>query len=337
LRSICDGFGPRHGQWFFDRWIEPIPTPFTKADRAAGYRWELSMRQVEVSRTPVFDDPRRARSFFEALVTDNTAIGRPEQVAIVLARQVPKTTKGPFRTRVFSAGTDVRLDFSYKHSPIKQYLKDGRALRIKAVINKPSDLDVLARIEHPPQPIDKARAINHRPLIIERAGQSCAIGSARFERIHQPHNRESHRTGALRLGDSRAIALAGALHIPLHAVTGPTNKSPRGHVAGLLGQPYSPTKMSYDLRRLRLHGPIARPPHSNTHTLTPQGTRVAVFYSKLQNRLLPPARRRQTTRPDPRPTRPHHPRAPRRRPRPQRPPRRIKLATSSRLPAPTKD
>ena len=44
-----------------------IPTPLTTVDRRAGYWWELSMRQVEVSRTLVFDDPRRARGFFEAL------------------------------------------------------------------------------------------------------------------------------------------------------------------------------------------------------------------------------------------------------------------------------
>lgn len=288
LQAICDSFGPQHVQWFFDRWIGAIPTPFTTADRDAGYWWELSMRQVEVSRTIVFDDPRRARAFFEALVADNIGIGRPEQIAIVFGRQVRKTTKGPFRTRVFDPGVDVKIDFSYKHSRIKQYLKDGRALRIEAVINKPRDLDVLARLEHLPELIAKARAINHRLLIIERAGQSCAIGSALFERIHQPYNREGHRTGALRFGDSRAMALAGALHILLHAVTGFTNKSLRGHVAGLLGQPYNASKMSYDLRRLRLHGLIERLPHSNTYTLTPDGIRVAVFYSKLQNRLLRP-------------------------------------------------
>ena len=58
----------------------PIPTPFTPADRAAGYWWELSMRQVEVSRTLVFDDPRRARGFFESLVADNIGVGRPDEV-----------------------------------------------------------------------------------------------------------------------------------------------------------------------------------------------------------------------------------------------------------------
>jgi hypothetical protein len=62
LQAICDRFGPADVQAFFDRWMAIIPTPLTAADRAAGWWWELSMRQVEVSRTLVFDDPRRARA-----------------------------------------------------------------------------------------------------------------------------------------------------------------------------------------------------------------------------------------------------------------------------------
>jgi hypothetical protein len=288
LQAICDRFGPGDVQAFFDRWLAVIPTPLTELDRQGGYWWELSMRQVEVSRTLVFDDPRRARGFFEALVADNVDIGRPEQVAVVFARQVRKTTKEPFRTRIFSAGSDVKLDFAYKHSRVKQYLKDGRALRIEAVINKPSDLGVLARLQHLPELLAKARQVNQRLLIIERAGQSCAIGTALFERIHQPYTREGQRTGALRFGDPRVMALAGSLTTLLNAVTGFSNKSLRGHVAGQLGHEYTPSQMSYDLRRLRLHGLIQRLPRSNTYVLTPEGIRVAVFYSKLQNRLLRP-------------------------------------------------
>jgi hypothetical protein len=80
LQAICDRFGPADVQGFFDRWMAVIPTPLGDDDRAAGYWWELSMRQVEVSRTLVFDDPRRARGFFEALVSDNIGIGRPAEV-----------------------------------------------------------------------------------------------------------------------------------------------------------------------------------------------------------------------------------------------------------------
>jgi hypothetical protein len=292
LQCICDRFGPGDIEGFFHRWTEVVPTPFTDDDKKAGYFYELSMRQVEVSRTLVFDDPRRARGFFEALVTDNVDIGRPEQMAVVFGAQLrtrgPRPTKGPFRTRVFSPGTEVKIDFSFKHSRVKQYLKEGRALRIETVINKPADIGVLARLEHLPELVAKARGVNDRLLMIERAGQGCAIGSALFERIHQPYIREGQRTGAFRFGDQRAMALAGSLCLVVHAVTGFTNKSLRGQVAGLLGKDYSSSQMSYDLRRLRLHQLIERRTGTNYYTLTPDGTRVAVFYTKLHARLLRP-------------------------------------------------
>ncbi len=288
LQGICDGFGPADAQAFFDRWMAVIPTPLTAADRVGGWWWELSMRQVEVSRTIVFDDPRRARAFFESLVTDNVGVGRPQQVSMVFARPLRRPTKHPYLSRIFSPGTEVSIDFRFKHSRVKQYLKEGRALRIETVINKPSDIDVLARLEHLPELVTKARQVNHRLLMIERAGQGCAIGSALFERTHQPYNREGQRTGALRFGDPRAMALAGALCMVVHAVSGFTNRSLRGLVAGLLGRDYTTSQMTYDLRRLRLHGLIQRLPHTNTYVTTAEGLRVALFYTKVHARLLRP-------------------------------------------------
>lgn len=289
LQKICDRFGPGDVQAFFDRWIDVIPTPFTPLDRAAGYWWELSMRQVEVSKTLVFDDPRRARSFFESVVADNIDIGRPERVNAVfgITRGAPRT-KHAHQTRVFTPGCDVHIDFRFKHSRVKQYLKEGRALRIETVINKPADLAILARLEHLPELVAKARAVNDRLLAVERAGQGCAIGSALFERIHQPYIREGQRTGALRFGDPRAMALTGALCAYVHVVAGFTNHSLRGLVAGLLERDYTANQMSYDLRRLRVHGLIKRIPRTHRYVLTPDGVRVAVFYNKVHARVLRP-------------------------------------------------
>ena len=59
-------------------------------------------------------------------------------------------------------------------------------------------------------------------------------------------------------------------------------------MTGLLAAPYSPGQMTYDLRRLRLAGLIRRIDHTNRYVLTPDGTRFAVFYTKLHNRLLRP-------------------------------------------------
>jgi len=207
---------------------------------------------------------------------------------MVFGRQVRKNTPGIFRTRVFGPGTEVSMDLRYKNSRVKQYLKEGRALRIETVINNPTDIGVKRRLCHLPEVVAKGREVNARLLMIERAGQGCAIGSALFERIHQPYAREGQRTGALRFGDPRAMALAGALCVMVHAVTGFTNKSLRGLVAGLLGRDYTTGQMTYDLRRLRLHGLIERVPRTNTYVTTPEGLKVAVFFTKLDRRLLHP-------------------------------------------------
>ena len=84
------------------------------------------------------------------------------------------------------------------------------------------------------------------------------------------------------------MTVSGSLCLVVHAVTGFTNKSLRGQVAGLLGNGYSSSQMSYDLRRLRLHGLIERHAGTNSYRLTAQGIRVAVFYTKLHTRLLCP-------------------------------------------------
>jgi hypothetical protein len=125
-----------------------IPTPLHANDRAGGYWWDLSMRQVEVSRTIVFDSPRRARGFFEAVVADNLDIGRPDEVKLIFGRQILKNTRSEFATKVVTRGTDVTINAFYKHSRIKQYLKEGRALRIETVINSPTDLGVPRRVHN---------------------------------------------------------------------------------------------------------------------------------------------------------------------------------------------
>jgi hypothetical protein len=85
------------------------------------------------------------------------------------------------------------------------------------------------------------------------------------------------------------MALAGALCHTLLAATGFTNKNLRVLIAGLLGgTAYTPGQMTYDLRRLRMTGLIRRIEHTNRYVLTPDWTKVAVFYTKPHNRLLRP-------------------------------------------------
>jgi len=294
LQEICNRLRPGTIEVFAQRWLHRLPLPFGPADQRAGYWWEISMRQIEVSRTLVFDAPRRARAFFEALIAGNLDIGRPANVEIIFNRHIRRDTPGVFRTAIDRPviGPDsggVVLNLFYKHSRIKQYLKDGRAMRIETVINAPRDFRCNARLPNLEALQAKARAANHRILEAERAGQGTVLASPAFERIAHPSaDADGRRTPALRFGDPRVMALAGALCTTLLAATGITNKSLRALMTGLLHTPHSPGQMTYDLRRLRLHGLIRRLGHTNRYVLTPDGIKVAVFYTKLHNRLLRP-------------------------------------------------
>ena len=99
------GSGPATIRVFCQRWWARLPLPLTDADRAGGYWWDIAMRQVEVSRTIVFGQPRHARGFFEALCADNLDIGRPEHMQLVFGRRVHTPPPDGYRTRLLRAGT----------------------------------------------------------------------------------------------------------------------------------------------------------------------------------------------------------------------------------------
>jgi len=288
LQDICNTLGAGTIRVFCERWWARLPLPLTQADRAAGYWWDIAMRQIEVSHTMVFDTPSHARSFFEALCADNLDLGRPEEMQIIFGRRVRTAPQGGYRTRLLRTGDEVTLNAYFRHSRVKCYLKRGRAFRIETVVNDSGDLGLRRGLAHLEELSVKARDVNRRMVDAFRVGQGCVLASPAFERVARPTICDGRRAPALRFGDPRVMALAGALCALVHTITGFTNRSLRAQVSTLLGEPYSMSQMSYDLRRLRLKGLITRLPHTNTYVLTDEGQRVAIFYTKVHNRLLRP-------------------------------------------------
>ena len=77
LQHICDSLGPEDIDRMFCKWLDRIPLPLRPEDRRAGYDWDLSIWQMEVSLTQIFDRPLRGREFFEEVIRDNLDWGGP--------------------------------------------------------------------------------------------------------------------------------------------------------------------------------------------------------------------------------------------------------------------
>ncbi len=222
-------------------------------------------------------------------------LGRPENVELLFRRgaRTGRPTHPPpgggFETKIDRYCDLVTLNVFYKNSRCKQYLKDGVALRIETVVNDARDLRCNRLLTNLDELQAKARAINNQLLETETVGQGTALVSPVIERITKPTvTNEGRKAPALRFGDLRVQALAGALANMLFAVTGITNKYLRVLTTGLLHRPYSINQASYDLARLTRNGLIQRIPNRNQYILTPDGHLFAQINTKVHDRVLRP-------------------------------------------------
>jgi hypothetical protein len=126
LQTLCDGLSGEKIEALLRKWLRILPHPFAAKDRQAGYRYQLSILQIELSLTQVLDRPVSGRIFFEEVIRENLDIGRPKQVQLIFERWVTRSTPGPFRTRVITDGVIPSLHIDYKGTRIKQYHKRRR-------------------------------------------------------------------------------------------------------------------------------------------------------------------------------------------------------------------
>ena len=296
LQAVCDRLGPAQIQALLDKWLTIVPGAFTDADRAAGYRYELSVLQAEFSLTQVLDRPVSGRVFFEQVIRDNLDAGRPDQVSLIFDRRLkrtgPRATPGRFRTRVITNGVTPSVHIDYKSTRIKQYHKEGRALRTETTINNPGDFGIKKRLTHLPELREIGFSANRRLLGVQRLSHNPIRAAEAFTAVHDPIiTDDGTRIAGLRLGDRRAHGLLQALLVFRLLPNGFLNRDLRGLLAGLLGRgtdQISAGQISYDLRRLRAHGLIARVPHSHRYRVTDPGLHHAMLITHLQTRILQP-------------------------------------------------
>ncbi len=152
--------------------LDRLPWPLSRKDREAGYDWELSIWQLEVSLTQIFDRPLRGREFFEEVLRDNLDLGRPDRLQLVFERRVTKKTPGLFRTRVIQDGVHPSLHIQYKNFDLKQYFKEGRGLRTEGTFKEPKDFGVNKGLANLPYLRQLGRHINRRLLEVERVSHN---------------------------------------------------------------------------------------------------------------------------------------------------------------------
>jgi hypothetical protein len=297
-QDICDGLDAPRIDALLRKWLQRLPHPFTPADRDAGYRYDVSILQAEFARTQVLDRPHTGRILFEEVIRENVGLGRPDHVQLIFERRITKRTPGRFRTRVITQGVVPSLYVDYKHTRIKQYHKEERALRTETTINDTRDFAIGKRLHNLPALRAVGFAANRRLLDVQTLSHDCQMGEDAFRQVTQPQVVAGQRVSALPFADPRVQALLSVLVLYCLLPQGFANKDIRERLAQLLGldpSAMTPGRMTYDLRRLRLHGLIARLPHTHRYRVTAQGLRTALFFTRVYARILRPGLARITS------------------------------------------
>jgi hypothetical protein len=296
LQRICHSLTPAKIDAFVRKWLARLPHPFTAADRRAGYRYDLSILQAEFSLTQVLDRPVSGRVFFEDVIRENLDIGRPDQVSLVFDRRIYRRgrhiTPGRFRTRIITEGVTPSLHVYYRRSKLKQYHKEGRALRTEMTVNDTRDFGIGKRLNNLPALGQVGFAANRRLLHVQRTSHDPWHGEDAFAAVTNPAVVDDQRVSGLRFTDARVQALLAALVVFRLLPNGFANRDLREHLAPLLGLPANSLtqgKMTYDLRRLRLHHLIERVPHTHRYHVTDFGFHAAIILRRAHDRLLRPA------------------------------------------------
>jgi hypothetical protein len=293
-QRLAEGLSAGKIEAFFRKWLRKLPHPFTAKERLAGYRYELSVLQAEFSLTQVWDRAVSGRGFFEEVIRENLDLGRPEQVQLIFARKLQRKTvaAGRCRTRIIQQGVEPSLHVYYKNTHIKQYHKEGRALRTETTINNTYDFQVGRRLKNLPRLRHIGFGANRRVLELETVSHDSRVGAEVFEKMQKPLEVGGQHASALRFGDPRVQALLSVLLLFAWQPQGARNRQLRPLLAQCLGvaeNQITQAKMSYDLRRLRLHGIIDRIKGTHRYRLSAAGMKTAFLYSRLYLRALRPA------------------------------------------------
>ena len=187
-----------------------LPNPFTDADRAAGYRYDISILQAEFSLTQMLDAPVTGRVFFEQVIRDNLDIGRADKVGLIFDRRDPPRTQAAHAGPVPHPG-----DHRRRHpEPARrlqahhdQAVPQGResAYEPRPPSTTAGTSDIGKRLVNLPALREIGFSANRRLLGVQRLDHDPITGTQRAAHRHRPgHHPHRHRGSPGCASDSNA-------------------------------------------------------------------------------------------------------------------------------------
>ena len=292
MQRVADGLSAAKIEALLHKWFGRLPHPFAPGDRRAGYRYRCSILQSEFSLTQALDQPVMGRLFFEEVIRENLDPRPPGPGAVDLrASGEPADARAVSHPRDYRGGHPVAAH-RLQAQP-DQAVPQGRPGTPDGDDNQRP-----ARLRHPQRAVSPLRAAEGRlpgqSTSARRPTDQPRLRDGRSGGRGPVPPRDGRRAagGGLAVGRSRGPGpVPRADRLSPGAAAGWRQRDLRAPLAALLGGPpaaVSTGRMTYQLRRLRLHGLIERRPGTHRYHVTDRGLRIALFFTRVHARLFRP-------------------------------------------------
>lgn len=294
-QKIADSISANKLEKLVRKWIRLVPNPLGMMPTRRGHltlKYNISILQIEFARTQLWEKASHGLEFFEQVIRENFDLGRPEKVGAIFQKRIRHATlkSHRFMSRVFTYGVIPVFAIFYKSNKLKQYYKEGKALRTEITINHTPDFGIgktlttdnfNALLEVGSNAID-------RLLQMETLCQNPIVSTEKIGAIESATEVAGRRISPLPRSNNRVRAVFSALIACHMMVEGFRNRDLRARVAHLLGKDpdeITTNQMTYDLRRLRGHGIIEKVPGTHNYRVTETGLHLALFISRVEQRV----------------------------------------------------
>ena len=292
VQRIADTLDAAKIDAVFRKWLRRLPHPF--ASRAP--RGRLSVSALDSAKRVRADPGARSPADRTVFLRRNPSrksrhrSSRSDATDFRSARHTPHAGRASARACSLRESCP-RCTSQYKKSKVKQSRKEGQALRTETTINDTYAFAIGRALRNLPALREIGFAANRRLLHVESLSHDCLIGDDDLARGQSPVARPDQRAAGpavRRPPGPRAHARALSLCTRPHRLS--SSGAARSRRTTPEPRPRAPIggAMTYDLRRLRLHGLIERVPHSHRYRITLAGAQVAMFYARLYARALRP-------------------------------------------------
>lgn len=293
LQELSDTFAASAVVHTVETWLARLLPLFSEAERQQGYRHQLYMAQMEYCHNLIFKKRVLVDRLFERLMDANRWLGHPDKLAVIFGRSRyrPDTRTGQTLLKVTQTHLPV-LSCSYKQTLVKQYAKDGAALRTESSTFQLKDLALRKNINNLAQVRSVLDHANQRFLSVQQDVLASYLDRGQLQQLRQPSvSPTGRRVPGLHIDDPRLMAVLQAiLHFAYLVGKGVfrTNDLLSDVQRALDNPQYTLGQLRYDLSKLRGKNLVSRLAGTQGYQVTSQGYRIGIFYLKLYHKIYAP-------------------------------------------------